>query len=314
MPTLPPLSCSTITFRDRALPRALDTIAGLGFHQADLGALAGLCEHVPPRGTAAELAAVADQVRATSLTVTGVNADPGSFTTRADHTAVREAMYRLLDFCADVASPRLVLTCGEPEDRTIPAGEQLRRVADGLEPVLGHARETGVELTVEAPHYLRLVNTMARTTELLAILAPGITQAWDVSHVRASGEDPAELFPHFAGRVSTVHLRDALPGDIRRPMGLGDIDFGRVLAVAESAGYRGPLVLELETHDSPFASKEEEVRSALSHLATACSESTDRTAPAAPTAPSAPTTRAESVIRTVPGAPAVSARPGGEVR
>ncbi|MBA2813692.1 sugar phosphate isomerase/epimerase [Streptomyces sp. KM273126] len=263
------MSCSTITFRDRELPRALDTIAGLGFRQVDLGALAGLCEHVPPTGTAAELSAVAARVRAASLTVTGVNADPGSFNSGADHTAIREAMYRLLDFCADARSQRLVLTCGEPEDSGVPAEEQLKRVAAGLEPVLDRAREVAVELTVEAPHYLRLVNTMTRTDELLAALAPGITQAWDVSHVRAAGEDPAELFPRFADRVSTIHLRDAVPGDIRRPMGLGDIDFARVLTGATAVGYQGPLVLELETHNSPFSSKEEEVGSALNHLAAA---------------------------------------------
>ncbi|MCQ8190258.1 sugar phosphate isomerase/epimerase family protein [Streptomyces rugosispiralis] len=274
-PALPRLSCSTITFRDRDLPRALETIAGLGFDRVDLGALAGLCEHVPPTGTTAQLSAVAARVRAASLAVTGVNADPGSFNTRTDHAGVRDAMFRLLDFCADAGSPRLVLTCGDPEDPGVPAAEQLRRVAGGLEPVLDRAGDVGVELTVEAPHYLRLVNTLARTDALLAALAPGITQAWDVSHVRAAGEDPAGLFPRFASRVATVHLRDALAGDIRRPMGLGDIDFPRVLRAVRTAGYRGPLVLELETHGSPFASKEEEVRSALSHLAAASAQSSE---------------------------------------
>ncbi|MEV7086238.1 sugar phosphate isomerase/epimerase [Streptomyces sp. NPDC093085] len=266
MPLSPQLSCSTITFRGYELPRALDTVAALGFRQVDLGALAGLCEHVPPTGSAAALATVARQVRAAGLPVTSVNADPGSFNTAGAAPEVRDAILRLLDFCAESGSPRLVLTCGEPEQSGEPPAEQIRRVADGLNSVADRAGAAGVALTVEAPHYLRLVNTLARTAELMAGLAPGISQVWDVSHVRAAGEDPAEVFPRFAERVSVVHLRDAVPGDIGRPMGQGEVDFGRVLAGAAAAGFTGPLVLELETHDTPFATKEEEVRSALRHL------------------------------------------------
>ncbi|MET7333593.1 sugar phosphate isomerase/epimerase [Nonomuraea sp. NPDC005650] len=269
MTTLPPLACSTITFRHYELRKALDAIADLGFDQVDLGALAGLCEHVPPDGSAAVLAAVAAQVRASSLAVTSVNADPGSFNAAESHPAVLGAIHRLLDFCADAGSPRLVLTCGAREQPAVASHTQIGLVADGLNTALERAQDLGIELVVEAPHHFRLVNTIPRTQALLAALSPAVRQAWDVSHVRASGADPAGLFPQFAPRVSIVHLRDALLGDIRRPMGLGDVDFGGVFSSASASGFEGPFVLELETHDSPFETKEEEVRSALNHLSTA---------------------------------------------
>ena len=41
------LGCSTISFRHQPLPEALATIAGLGFTEIDLGALPGVCDHVP---------------------------------------------------------------------------------------------------------------------------------------------------------------------------------------------------------------------------------------------------------------------------
>ena len=41
------LGCSTISFRHQPLPEALATIAGLGFAEIDLGALPGVCDHVP---------------------------------------------------------------------------------------------------------------------------------------------------------------------------------------------------------------------------------------------------------------------------
>ena len=41
------LGCSTISFRHQPLPDALATIADLGFREIDLGALPGVCDHVP---------------------------------------------------------------------------------------------------------------------------------------------------------------------------------------------------------------------------------------------------------------------------
>ena len=41
------LGCSTISFRHLALDAALGQIAELGFAEIDLGALPGVCDHVP---------------------------------------------------------------------------------------------------------------------------------------------------------------------------------------------------------------------------------------------------------------------------
>ena len=41
------LGCSTISFRHLDLDEALSWIAALGFTSIDLGALPGVCDHVP---------------------------------------------------------------------------------------------------------------------------------------------------------------------------------------------------------------------------------------------------------------------------
>jgi hypothetical protein len=41
------LGCSSISFRHQELPTALRTIGELGFEEIDLGALPGVCDHVP---------------------------------------------------------------------------------------------------------------------------------------------------------------------------------------------------------------------------------------------------------------------------
>ncbi len=43
----PRLGCSSISFRHQDLSDALRTISALGFEEIDLGALPGVCEHVP---------------------------------------------------------------------------------------------------------------------------------------------------------------------------------------------------------------------------------------------------------------------------
>lgn len=264
-------SCSTVIFRQYELAHALGTIAGLGFGNVDLAALAGLCEHIPPRGTARQLAAAARTVRASGLTVTSINADPGSFNGHEPAGEVRSRIARLFDACAEVQSPRLVLTCGEPLDPTRTADQQIDAVARGLDDAVALAESSGVELVVEAPHFFRLVNDLNGTRALLDRLDQGIRQAWDVSHVRAAGEDPAELLAEFASRVSIVHLRDAVPGDIRRAIGFGDIDFAAVFGSARAMKFDGPFVLELETHENPYPTKEKETEAALQQLSLAMS-------------------------------------------
>ncbi len=54
------LGCSTISFRHQPLPEALATISDLGFSEIDLGALPGVCDHVP---YVLDMAAVEDVAR-----------------------------------------------------------------------------------------------------------------------------------------------------------------------------------------------------------------------------------------------------------
>ena len=58
----PRLGCSSISFRHQELPAALRTMAELGFEEIDLGALPGVCNHVPfqlDAATSAETVATA---------------------------------------------------------------------------------------------------------------------------------------------------------------------------------------------------------------------------------------------------------------
>lgn len=260
------LSCSTICFRDYSLEQALFLVRAQGFKAVDLGALRGLCEHVPLFGTNEELRDAARIVKESGVRVLSVNADPGSFNEDIAPLQILDRIETLSVFCAEVGSPMLLLPCGAAERGDMPYEKQLELLAAGLNAAAVTAARYGVQVVVEAPHHFRLVNTLERTRDLLQLLDPSIPLVYDVSHIRAAGEDPAAAFSEFAPRVGHIHLRDAEAGDIRKVLGSGDIDFAGFYVASRRAGYSGEYVLELETHESPFATKEGEVSDALTRL------------------------------------------------
>ena len=73
----PRLGCSTISFRGLPLPRALAQIRVQGFGATDLGALPGVCDHVPTPLPASLVDTIAEQVTSSGVTARVINADVG---------------------------------------------------------------------------------------------------------------------------------------------------------------------------------------------------------------------------------------------
>lgn len=77
------------------------------------------------------------------------------------------------------------------------------------------------------------------------INCPNAGILWDVEHTFRAGVDPAAFIGAFGRLIKHVHLKDmredglCLPGD-------GLIDFRRIRALLENAGYDGYLSLEWE--------------------------------------------------------------------
>ncbi|GAB14794.1 putative 2-keto-myo-inositol dehydratase [Arthrobacter globiformis NBRC 12137] len=260
------LACSTICFRNEELPQALRQIRQQGFDAIDLGALQGLCEHVPLFGSAEDMKNAGRIVHESGLEVLSVNADPGSFNDDVPSLEILDRIEALTVFCAEVRAPLLLLPCGSRERDDVPYRQQLEAVASGINAAAATSARYGVQVAVEAPHHYRLVNTLERVRDLIPLLDPAVGLVYDVSHIRAAGEDPAAAYAEFASRVVHIHLRDAETGDIRKVLGSGDVDFAEFHEASQRAGYSGRYVLELETHDSPFATKKDEVADALQRL------------------------------------------------
>ncbi|MCX5044117.1 sugar phosphate isomerase/epimerase [Aldersonia sp. NBC_00410] len=248
------LGCSTISFRHQPLDEALATIRGLGFNEIDLGALPGVCDHVPHVLDEAAVAQVSGAVARSGLRVRSINGDIGDLNLPLNSTA-RAAREDHLDMLLALAeatgSDALVLPCGAL-DRT-PVGDEdadLDRVAGELAHAAERARERGVGLWAETLHYFRLCWNIDRAQALTDRLAGSqVGVVMDFSHIVASGADPVDFVTRFADRLEHVHLRDAVPGNINLSIGNGHTDFGAGLAALADRGYTGHYSLELETRD-----------------------------------------------------------------
>jgi sugar phosphate isomerase/epimerase len=247
------VGCSTISFRHQQLPEALATIAGLGFSEIDLGALPGVCDHVPFVLDERAVEQVARTVIASGLQVRSINGDIGDLNVplgdgpragRQGHLASLVALAVATDARA------LVLPCGAIEHTPVDTLEaDIDLVADELATAARVTESRDVELWTESLHLHRLCWNLERAQMLADRLPDNVGIVMDFSHVVASGGDPVEFIDRFGPRIAHVHIRDARPGEINLSVGNGQVDFVRGLKQLAAGGYRGHFSLELETRD-----------------------------------------------------------------
>jgi sugar phosphate isomerase/epimerase len=220
------VGCSTITFRHRSLTEALNLIRDLRFAEIDLGALPGVCDHVPAELDGAAIEHVVERVAASGLAVRSVNADVGDLNLPLDPGAqgARDRhILALIELAAKLGSRAVVLPCGRQSHAAI---------VD---------EDSDLDLVAAQLH---------RAAALVERLDPArVGVVYDVSHVVAVAEAPREYLAALGGRVAHVHLRDAVPGDIHRSIGKGDVDFDDLTRAFAETKFRGHYALELETSD-----------------------------------------------------------------
>jgi sugar phosphate isomerase/epimerase len=248
------LGCSTISFRHLELPQALAVIEELGFGEIDLGALPGVCDHVPYVLDGAAVRRVSSQVRRSPMRVRSVNGDVGDLNAvldRGQQQSRLDHLDRLLELTAEIGAVALVLPNGALSHQPLVDLEtDVRRVAAELIAAAERASTHGLELWVESLHILRLCHSLRQTialTEELAGTSVGVVM--DFSHVVASGGHPEGFVALFGDRIRHVHCRDATLGNIHHSIGNGSVDFAAGIRALETSGFAGHYALELETRD-----------------------------------------------------------------
>jgi sugar phosphate isomerase/epimerase len=266
----PRIGCSSITFRKLPRAEALATIASLGFATMDLGALPGVCDHVPFGLERQDIDAVAADVAASGLAVTSVNGDIGDLNEPVTGSAAKaraDHLDRLLELTAALGARALVLPCGALDHSPrVDLDTDLDAVATALNEAGRRAERMGVELWTESLHYFRLSYDANRAARLHARLDDGVGVVLDFSHVTATGADVGEFVRATGPRIRHVHVRDAVPGNIHISVGRGTADFAGGIHALAGIGYEGAFALELETRDVTDAERPAAALLAAKHI------------------------------------------------
>ncbi|MFH8792476.1 sugar phosphate isomerase/epimerase family protein [Streptomyces sp. NPDC017941] len=243
-------SINQMTVRQLSLPDLVAACADLGVRGVGLWR-----EPVGEYG----VEAAAKLVRAAGLHVSTLCR--GGFLTAVDPGERARALAdnrAAVDEAAALGTDTLVLVCGglPAGERSLPAARE--RVADALADLAPYAADRAVRLAVEPLHPMFaadrcVVSTLGQALDLAERFpAEQVGVCVDTYHVWWDDQAPAALTrAGAAGRLHAFQLADwttPLPYGVltgRGPLGDGAIDFRAWRALARSAGYRGPVEVEL---------------------------------------------------------------------
>ncbi len=109
--------------------------------------------------------------------------------------------------------------------------------------------EYGLVLSVEAPHKKTVAEKPEEIFEYWEIMDPSIKCTLDIAHFIYGGGDLKDAAQKLSGRISIIHLRDAVVGDSLKRFGEGIIDFRAFFGYMHEAGYEGEFSLEFPSDD-----------------------------------------------------------------
>ncbi len=158
---------------------------------------------------------------------------------------------RAIDVAGILGSETASFWAGVPKPG-VDAEQAWRWLDEGLEQVLAHAADKGVDASFE-PEPGMLVETVA-DYERLAARHPTLKLALDTGHCLVTQDiDPADAVRRYADRLGTVAIEDMRRGDhIHLPFGQGDMDVAGVLAALDEIGFARLVCVEL-SRESPRA-------------------------------------------------------------
>jgi sugar phosphate isomerase/epimerase len=160
---------------------------------------------------------------------------------------------RAVEEAAELGTDVLVLVCGPASDRDIDRAR--KEVEEGIEQIVPYAQEYGVKLGIEPLHPMyaaerSVINTLSQANSIAEQYLPHeVGVVVDVFHV---WWDP-ELYQQItraAGRILGFHVSDWIvptPDMLmgRGMMGDGVIELRRIRKAVETAGYTGPIEVEI---------------------------------------------------------------------
>jgi L-ribulose-5-phosphate 3-epimerase len=248
------LACGTLSYRQEPLERALDGIARAGFPAVELGCVCGYCEHVRPEAmTPAEMDRLADRVARFGLEIASIagHVDLEFPLLGKGPEIAREGFARLrsrIELASRLGVGIVNTGVGVAQD----PGE-LDGFYRAFDALLADAETRGVKIGLES--HAGLTETAVASLALCRRMGrPNLGINYDAANVRFyTGGDPVADLESCAGELGDwlihVHIKDHAGGQGEwnfPPLGQGNIDFPRLVALFRQIGFRGPYSLEIE--------------------------------------------------------------------
>jgi L-ribulose-5-phosphate 3-epimerase len=200
-------------------------------------------------------------VRVLSLGLSGHRKYPLGSASDETRQAGLELLARSIDLADDLGM-RLIQLMGydvfyeESNDRT------RDRFVEGLIAGAGWASKAGVMLGLENVD-LNFINSIEKALGYVRqVNSPWLNVYPDMGNLVAAGYEPLSQFRQAEGRIVGVHIKDALPGQVRGvPFKTGIVPFDQIFQLLLEIGFHGPMAVEmwadLDSRGDPFLSARE---------------------------------------------------------
>ncbi|HEY6739577.1 MAG TPA: sugar phosphate isomerase/epimerase [Actinopolymorphaceae bacterium] len=231
------LGCNTVLFAATDLETALEHIAFAGYEYVELAAIQGMCEHVSPDDTTADIRRLSGRLAELGLTATAIEAA----------TTDAERLDQIFDLATRLQIPIVNIGSG---GRTGDEGSTREAIAHIAE-LAKLAGQYNLRLAVK-PHVGQAIYNGATALRLMKeVDEPALGLNFDPSHLYRADEDPRLIAHDWGTRIITSHFRDCAsrerqvgPPPTQIP-GRGAVDLPATLAALHDVGYAGPLNLEV---------------------------------------------------------------------
>lgn len=138
--------------------------------------------------------------------------------------------------CKTAKAMRVATVVVSAASNGTPFNEEIDRLRD----MTRIASETSVRVAVRTERD-RMADEPQAAVELCKHVT-GLGLSYDPSHYVVAGHpDSDDIYPH----VFHVQLRDSTPSDIQVPLGLGELDYAKVVSSLEKVDYRQALSVDL---------------------------------------------------------------------
>ncbi len=236
------VAMGTVSYHHYSLEDALKGISGAGFQYVELAACPGMIEHVSldMDDTGVEdLLAKLDQY---NLKASGMNSNTGLMTKTG-----AELAKKAISLAPKLGARIVVNTIGGSSHQ-----EDMSMFMANINEVAEHARQAGVTLGLEV-HGDHTANGRLILDTIRKVNHPNVKINYDTANCVYFGDTlPYEDLQVAVPEMVHIHLKDKIDGKgvwNFPPIGMGEIDFERVLNILDDGGYRGPLSVEIEFDD-----------------------------------------------------------------